>query len=289
MMTSPNRLRKEPSLPNALRDALQELPNTDPSAAQLEQLRSRLGLGKGRGVAGAVAKPTLVRVTLGRQLARKLRRITPLFGFWPVAAAATFGVGAGVVFELRQHAAPPPFEAAPRSRATLVPHLALPVAPSPTARVATSEPSASPPLAAPSLPTTAVVKLAAGSAVVRAQPESAPPESTAVPSAAFAPAGSAAPDAPDAPNAPNATAQSELGLLQSANAALKSDPAKALRLAAEHRQLFPAGNLTQERDVIAIKAQVLLGKVELAQRSLAAFELAYPHSAHTLELRQIVP
>jgi hypothetical protein len=80
----------------------------------------------------------------------------------------------------------------------------------------------------------------------------------------------------------------EIALLQRANAALKTDAAQARALAAEHRQLFPAGNLAQEREVIAIKALVASGDSAGARERLTSFEDAYPHSAYAPELRQIV-
>ena len=86
----------------------------------------------------------------------------------------------------------------------------------------------------------------------------------------------------------SASGVAEVALLSRANLALKSDPAQALSLTAQHRQQFPTGNLAQERDVIAIEALLALGEIERARQSLARFEATYPRSAHVLELRQIV-
>lgn len=103
-----------------------------------------------------------------------------------------------------------------------------------------------------------------------------------------APASSAATGAARSFANHSASGVAEVALLSRANLALKSDPAQALSLTAQHRQQFPTGNLAQERDVIAIEALLALGEIERARQSLARFEATYPRSAHVLELRQIV-
>src|SRR6478736_2186605 len=263
----PRRLRAERTLPHALRDALRELPNAPPNAAQLGELRQKLGLVE-------VASPAPVRpaATTDRRLKeRRLRRTVVALVFFPVAATAAVGT----VIELNERSersaaaassaiamtrnrtlsgvtkrVQPIVDAVPPAAATLV------IAPENQASLPTSSDTA---------------------ANLARQPRSTP---TPLASKHVAPA----PRTVDT----EAGRATEIELLQRANAALKSDPAQAQLLAAEHRQLFPAGNLAQERYAIAIKALVALGDSARARESLARFERAYPHSAYALELRQIV-
>ncbi len=76
-----------------------------------------------------------------------------------------------------------------------------------------------------------------------------------------------------------ATAPDEAQLLRAAQAALKTDPARALALTQEHKRRFPHGVLAQEREVIAIEA---LSKVDqaAAKKRAEQFRQEYPGSAH---------
>ncbi|MET0792442.1 MAG: hypothetical protein ABW061_13055, partial [Polyangiaceae bacterium] len=56
--------------------------------------------------------------------------------------------------------------------------------------------------------------------------------------------------------------------------------AAALVLAAEHAREFPAGVLTQEREVIAIDALLRLGRRSEAEARAASFHRQFPASAH---------
>lgn len=76
-----------------------------------------------------------------------------------------------------------------------------------------------------------------------------------------------------------ATPASEAVLLQQANAALKTQPARALALTQEHRVHFPAGRLIQEREVIRIEALRKLGRSAEAERAARSFEQRFPDSA----------
>jgi len=78
---------------------------------------------------------------------------------------------------------------------------------------------------------------------------------------------------------------SEAELLEQARSALKSDPARALTRANEHRSRFPGGVLVQEREVIAIKALRALGRSAEADRRMEAFEKAFPGSAFQRKLK----
>ena len=119
------------------------------------------------------------------------------------------------------------------------------------------------------------------------------PPSQVVPPAAEAPA-AAAPASPasvePAEEAKPATkpapvAQvSEAELLEQARGALRSDPARALARANEHRTRFPRGVLVQEREVIAITALRQLGRSAEADRRTEAFSKAFPGSAFQRKL-----
>ncbi|HXK17521.1 MAG TPA: hypothetical protein VNG33_06955 [Polyangiaceae bacterium] len=94
------------------------------------------------------------------------------------------------------------------------------------------------------------------------------------------------PGAANLPAKPAPPAQlSEAELLEQARSALKSDPARALARANEHRKRFPGGVLVQEREVIAIKALRELGRTAEADSRTAAFEKAFPGSAFQRKLK----
>jgi len=73
---------------------------------------------------------------------------------------------------------------------------------------------------------------------------------------------------------------SEAALLNQAQQALKSDPRRALELTRRHKQLYPQGSLSQEREVIAIEALARLDKTSSAHERAEAFSEKYPESAH---------
>jgi len=79
---------------------------------------------------------------------------------------------------------------------------------------------------------------------------------------------------------PTSSGASEADLLQSAQAALRSDPRRALALAREHQRRFPNGALVQEREVIAIEALSKLGRADDARGRAGRFKQRYPNSAH---------
>lgn len=92
----------------------------------------------------------------------------------------------------------------------------------------------------------------------------------------------APPEGHPAPQHRAATAAkpSEASLLDRARRALKSDPRKALALTRQHKKLYPAGALAQEREVIAIEALSLLNQKGSAQQRANEFSEKYPESAH---------
>jgi hypothetical protein len=113
-------------------------------------------------------------------------------------------------------------------------------------------------------------------------------------------AGAAEPSAPgDSPRAsppvtskdrtPSQSASiSEADLLGRAQASLRTDPARALSLADEHRREFPNGVLSQEREVLSIEALERLGKHQDAVARADRFMRSYPGSAHRSKVNAVV-
>ena len=260
-LSPPRRLRADSALPQSLHTALGELPNGAPEPAQLDELRKRLGIAAS--VVVATERPLLV--SNRRLKERRLRQTIVALVLFPIAATAAVGTMVdhyrhiGGATATTADSAPAPV----RNHEQRVGAHASPVlAPAPA--LAPEE------LALPAAP---------GSAM----------GSTGLPRAVRGPAlisGQASAGATNHVD-PKPSA-SEVELLQRANAALKSDPAQALSLIAEHRRLYFAGNLAQEREVIAIKASVALADFSSARDGLLLFERAYPRSAYVLELRRIV-
>jgi hypothetical protein len=82
--------------------------------------------------------------------------------------------------------------------------------------------------------------------------------------------------------------ESESDLLGRAQSALRSDPASALALAAEHRKKFPNGVLAQEREVLSIEALERLGRHAEAVARADRFLKAFPGSAHRSKVNAVV-
>ena len=137
---------------------------------------------------------------------------------------------------------------------------------------ATISPHAAPPPVVPESPAAA----ASPSPAVEA-PGAEPPQAAA--------SNGEPPGAANLPAKPAPPALSEAELLEQARSALKSDPARALARANEHRKRFPGGVLVQEREVIAIKALRALGRDAEADSRTAAFEKAFPGSAFQRKLK----
>lgn len=262
---TPPRLRVDDSLPRALRNALRELPNAEPTHAQLAALRGRLGLrAAAQGVLPSepLAAPT---AQSSRLKSRRLRRTVAAFVLFPVAATAAVGT---VVETVRRASAP----AVVASSVVLTSKPVRRAPPAAAALAASSHAEAEPLPDAPDSPDAPERE--------RTLPPPVPSARATSSALRLSPVVESYPPALDKP--------SEVSLLQRANAALKTDPAAALALAAQHRTAFPNANLSQERDVITIKAWLALGNVERARAALASFEQAHPHSAYTVELRQAV-
>jgi len=128
----------------------------------------------------------------------------------------------------------------------------------------------------------ATAPVPAPSPVSAPAPKAAPLAQKPVAAAPAAPASEAPIDEAAAPKArAQVTAKpSEASLLNQAQQALKTNPRRALQLTRLHKQLYPQGSLSQEREVIAIEALSRLDKKSSAHERAEAFSEKYPESAH---------
>jgi hypothetical protein len=119
-------------------------------------------------------------------------------------------------------------------------------------------------------------------------PPSRAPGEAPLGSAELAPAVEGPSSTPEAsasrPGGPVRPAETEAELLERARSALGTSPARALALTDQHRAHFPAGVLTQEREVIAIEALKRLGRTDAAARRASDFARRYPGSAYQKKL-----
>jgi len=78
----------------------------------------------------------------------------------------------------------------------------------------------------------------------------------------------------------------EIVWIDAAHRALRTgDAEEALRLAERHAAEFEHGLLSEEREVIAIRALIALDRIDRASRRLSAFDRDHPLSAHRARLR----
>ena len=85
--------------------------------------------------------------------------------------------------------------------------------------------------------------------------------------------------APSSPVGPSSELARERGLLDLARAAAaRGEPAVALEQTQRHRAQFPHGKLAEEREAMAIRALLSLGRAPEAAARARAFRLAYPNS-----------
>ena len=84
------------------------------------------------------------------------------------------------------------------------------------------------------------------------------------------------------------TSTPELLLVRRAQDALVSDPARALSLANEHAALFPSGQLTQEREVVAVDALARLGRREDARLRARALVRKFPRTPYVAHLEKAI-
>ncbi len=85
---------------------------------------------------------------------------------------------------------------------------------------------------------------------------------------------------------PTATADVEFALIRSAQAALASDPSRALALAEEHARTFPAGELVQERELTAVEALARLGRRAEAEDRAHALLTRFPRTPYVARLER---
>jgi hypothetical protein len=117
-----------------------------------------------------------------------------------------------------------------------------------------------------------------------AAPAPAPPPAPTDALAARPRLRSAAP--PLAPPAPAVTTlREETSLLHSAQAALRTDPARALELLDEHARRFPSGVLREERSAARVLALCALGRAAEARAEAARFVATWPRSLHADRVR----
>jgi hypothetical protein len=83
-------------------------------------------------------------------------------------------------------------------------------------------------------------------------------------------------------------APSEIELLRDARLALKQAPARALTLVEAHAHAYPAGKLTQERELIGISALVALGRRTAALSRGARFQRDFPTSPYRDQVQQLL-
>jgi hypothetical protein len=76
--------------------------------------------------------------------------------------------------------------------------------------------------------------------------------------------------------------------LEQARAALDADPARALDLTDEHRATFPRAVLAAERELIAVRALLSLGRDGEASRRANAWIDAHPTSLYARRMRDLV-
>jgi hypothetical protein len=89
----------------------------------------------------------------------------------------------------------------------------------------------------------------------------------------------------DATTAPLEAAERELALIQSAQAALNGQPERALTLALEHLGAYPHGLFEQEREMVALEAELALHRTAAAAERARRFLARFPHSAHAPRAR----
>ncbi|MBN1609443.1 MAG: hypothetical protein JW940_22625 [Polyangiaceae bacterium] len=141
-----------------------------------------------------------------------------------------------------------------------------------TATPATSEPEATEPSAA-ARPSRTV----SGAPVARTEPVARPDRSEWGPQ-----------DAVNSASFPDPSIADEARLLESARAALGTDPARALRITEEHARKHPMAQLSAERELIVIDALVRLGRRDEALRRAAPGLARAPNSLYAKRLRQLL-
>jgi hypothetical protein len=100
-----------------------------------------------------------------------------------------------------------------------------------------------------------------------------------VPSARAEPVETPAPSVRPTAKSQQESGSEEIQLLSRARKAdARHDYAEVLSVLSEHERTFPAGRLSEEREVLRVKALVGLGRTDQARRSAARFRRQFPKS-----------
>jgi hypothetical protein len=241
--------RDTDALPASVREAIARANAEDGSEAQVARLAARLGplLGASASISLLPGAGAKAAAPKVGLMAGKLALVKATF-----AGGVVAGVALGTVAYRAASSSPEPDVGRPATVATQVA----------TPRAAMSAARPSIPLAALPLDTDAGTAEPAASQPIRANhaaPESAPPAGTL---------------------------NEEARLLKRAGSLIGPDPAGALAAADEHGRRFPAGALSHERDVLAIRALLALGRTDEARQRLGRFERAFPSSPHLARFRE---
>jgi hypothetical protein len=207
----------------------------------------------------------LERARLGGVPRRAPRRFAA-----PAAVCAVLALAAAFVLARRPAPQAPEITALTRASADWPAPVTSPPEPS---AIASADP-APPSDVAPLLPAPA-----SRSSVVRHPAVRAPSSPPAIAEVSDGGAPASSPASTGAPAAGGAPSKDEADLLERAAIVLERNPAEALRLANEHLAGFPAGELGEEREVIAVEALEELGRTDEAKARGARFLQQYPRSA----------
>ncbi|MGC4087015.1 MAG: hypothetical protein QM756_03760 [Polyangiaceae bacterium] len=258
--SEPLRLRHERDTERELALALRELPGERPSDAAIGALRARLS--------AQVGEPVRLRRT-EPELARALHADAPN------------------AEQLRALRAKLPEAAPSRASARKIQPRRLTLS-----TLAWLLPAAAAAMAGGYLATRSGDEVAPMPSHNAVQPPPAPTPATSapieMPSAPTASASAPAPKPAVAPTANRADPEAELALMREAQAALGSDPARALALTKQHAQKYPRGVLAQEREVVAIDALKRLGQNGEAAARAARFRQSHPESAYLPRIERLV-
>ncbi|MBN9159695.1 MAG: hypothetical protein BGO98_27295 [Myxococcales bacterium 68-20] len=135
------------------------------------------------------------------------------------------------------------------------------------------EPPSPAPVETSSIPVEALPSTASALVIASASPRSVAPRRA--PSALAQASG-------DAGTAP--VRESEFALVRRAQDALASDPSRSLALVQEHARAFPAGELVQEREVVAVEALARLNRMPEAKARADALRALYPRTPYGARL-----
>ena len=162
-------------------------------------------------------------------------------------------------------------------------------APSPIAIAAAPIQAPSPPAALPAPEPARTLPIDPPAVAPSLRPSEAPSEALSPrrrsvhPTPSIAAASTPAPELPSTPDAAG-----ELALLRRALAALPSRPTLALELAQQHAREHAHGVFAQEREAIAIDAELALQRTAAAEARVRRFLAAYPRSPHAPRMRALL-